>query len=611
MKSAHSLPQQKHCQQGRWKPSKASRPSIDPARPSPNARGLSGLTRYGITTFCQVFNERQLLSLVTFTNLSRKLTGNLQHSGYPVEWGEAIQGYLALAIDRLADRNSSLCHWDIGYEKIAGTFQRFALRVNWDFCEVNPFGDTTGSYIAAIEWISQVIEHSLRAVAHASAPNVTCGTATETANNSYSVILTDPPYYDAIPYADLSDFFYVWLRRALGETHPSHFDTRLTPKDRELVQHAGRMSGNNVAAKQFYEDGMAQAFLAAKTQLLDDGRFVVVFAHKQPDARETLASAIIRAGFIVTASWPIQTEMPNKAAGGARLASSVWLVCKKRPATARSGWDNGVLDEMRKNIHQRLRDFWDAGIRGPDFVWAATGPALEAYSKHPVVKKADRPGELMSVADFLRAVRRIVVYFVVGGVLTTGAAGPQTTGLDDVTTYYLLHRHAFGMEDVPVGPCILYAVSCGLSDDDLVGRFELLARTGGKSAREEVEDESPSEEEEATEEASGSGSRVRLKTWKQRTRKTLGDDSERGPPPMIDQVHRLLAVVGRRRELRVNDFLERRGLIRNALFAQLLQALIELAEAGSDERARLERLSNHLHGLGPVSGQQEIPFPEP
>ena len=138
------------------------------------------------------------------------------------------------------------------------------------------------------------------------------------------------------------------------------------------------------------------------------------------------------------------------------MSSSVWIVCRKRPA-ARPGWDNIVLNEMRENITQQLRDFWDAGIRGPDFVWAATGPALEAFSKHPVVKKANDPNRFMTVSEFLREVRRMVVDFVVGRVLVRddlpAQAGGQeaATGLDDVTTYYLLHRHDFGMEEAPVG----------------------------------------------------------------------------------------------------------------------------------------------------------------
>ena len=180
-----------------------------------------------------------------------------------------------------------------------------------------------------------------------------------------------------------------------------------------------RFAGDKAASKRNYESGMARAFEACHDVLNLEGRLVVVFANKSPDAWETLAAALIHAGFVVDGSWPIQTERQNKLAGGARLASSVWLVCRKRPPAA-PGWDAAVLAEMRGNITRRLRDFWDGGIRGPDFVWAATGPALEAFSKHPVVKKADQPGALMTVSEFLREVRRMVVDFVVGRVLTGG-----------------------------------------------------------------------------------------------------------------------------------------------------------------------------------------------
>ena len=178
---------------------------------------------------------------------------------------------------------------------------------------------------------------------------------------------------------------------------------------------------------------------------------------------------------------------PDTGAESAALASSVWLVCKKRPEAARPGWDNKVLEEMRANIAQQLRDFWDAGIRGPDFVWAATGPALEAYSKHPVVKKADEPGQVMSVTEFLHHVRRIVVDFVVGRVLS-GDGGEDMAAadrLDDVTAYYLLHRHDFGLADAPVGGCILYAISCGLSDSELADAWDIISRTGGSADEEE------------------------------------------------------------------------------------------------------------------------------
>src|SRR5437870_11030133 len=257
--------------------------------------------------------------------------------------------------------------------------------------------------------------------------------------------------------------------------------------------------------------------------LKPEGRLVIVFAHKHPDAWETLVSAIIRAGFVVDGSWPIQPEMGNRtrALSSAALSSSVWLVCKKRPESARPGWDNRVLEEIQEKITQRLRDFWDAGIRGPDFVWAATGPALEAYSKHPVVKKANEPGQVLSVSEFLRHVRRMVADFVVGRVLSHNGGTEAASGLDDVTTYYLLHRYDFGMESAPIGPCILYAVSCGLSDAALTSRYDLLARTGGQTSVEEAV-AGNAEEDEAEEQEEGTSSTVKLKQWNQRKNPSMG-----------------------------------------------------------------------------------------
>ena len=176
-----------------------------------------------------------------------------------------------------------------------------------------------------------------------------------------------------------------------------------------------------------------------------------------PAATAMRQSAIdIRAGFVVTGSWPIRTERENRqrSLSSAALASSIWIVCRKRPAAARAGWDRRVLAEMRDNITTRLREFWDAGIRGPDFVWAATGPALEAYGRHPVVKITDSPGRQLTVAEFLRHVRRMVVGFVVSRLLSPD--GGTTDELDDVTTYYLLHRNDFSLKPVSGGACILY-----------------------------------------------------------------------------------------------------------------------------------------------------------
>ena len=462
-----------------------------PEEPLPSKEALGfRVPLYGFDTWRKLFTNRQLLALGEFVLAVRGLLQEMDDR--PDVWREATITNLALVTDRLADYSSAICSWHNGREVIGHTFARFALPIVWDYTEVNPLSDSSGNFLGALEWVSRFVAHASNAAQSSDTTRTKAASATMVSGD-YDVIVTDPPYYDAIPYSDLMDFFHVWLRRS---THgvSSEIDTAflepLSPKwnhdtdDGELIDDASRFNGDQRRSKQNYEDGMARAFRACHDALQADGRLVVVFANKQPDAWETLAAALMRAGFVVDGSWPIQTEMGTRtrAMTSAALASSVWLVCKKRGA-ARPGWDNVVLDEMRANITQQLHDFWDAGIRGPDFVWAATGPALEAFSRHPAVKKANDPNQLMTVSEFLREVRRMVVDFVVGRVLTTVGGQEAVSGLDDVTTYYLLHRNDFGMEDAPVGACILYALSCNLSDSALGGPARPASPVRQRTAR--------------------------------------------------------------------------------------------------------------------------------
>jgi len=346
---------------------------------------------------------------------------------------------------------------------------------------------------------------------------------------------------------------------------------------------------------------MFRAFRACQESLTADGRMVIVFANKQPDAWETLVSSVIRAGFVVDASWPIQTEMGNRmrALSSAALSSSVWLVCRKRPETARPGWDTQVLEDMRENIYEKLRGFWDAGIRGPDFVWAATGPALEAYSRHPVVKKADQPNAFLEVPEFLRHVRRIVVDYVVGRILSQN--GPSDTStLDDLTLYYLLHRHDFGLAEAPVGASILYAQSCNLRDRDLADRFDLLSYGKSRAAAEVAEEDDEESGETDEEETATSGSTVKLKRWEQRRGKDLGSNAGGRAAPLIDQAHRIMHLWRSGDVQKVDTYIEDQGLRRNPVFPRLLQALIELAGKDNqpDERALLETIMNHVTARG-------------
>ncbi|MYB26170.1 MAG: DUF1156 domain-containing protein [Candidatus Dadabacteria bacterium] len=556
---------------------------------------------YGFDKWRKLFTNRQLLELGTFLKAMDMAGRGIKRSGYPGYWEESIRYYLACMLDRLANQGSCISRWNNRGEKVEGTFARFALPIVWDFAESNPLGTTTGGYQSALDWVSLVVSHACLAVDGAPKPNVLCQSALVPVDEEIDVIVTDPPYYDAIPYSDAMDFFHVWLRRSLAGVNQASdqvFAKSLGPKwnhdtgDGELIDDASRFDGDRKLSRKNYEDGMARAFKTCHSVLRKDGQMVVVFANKHPDAWETLVSALIRAGFVVNGSWPIQTEMSTRtrAMASAALSSSVWLVCKKRVET-RPGWDHNVLKEMRENITRQLRDFWDAGIRGPDFVWAATGPAMEAFSKYPAVKKADDPKQLMTVSEFLREVRRMVVDFVVGRVLTRPDGQNEVTGLDDISTYYLLHRNDFGMGGAPVGGCILYALSCNLSDSALVKQHDIIAQSGKNSIRDEAGEEDADEEVGGT----SSGAKMKLKPWNRRAGRNLGVQVAGGRPvPLIDQVHKLMHLWRDGDQARVDDYLDSRGLQRNALFSQILQTLIELADAGSDERAILESLSNHV-----------------
>ena len=579
-----------------------------PEEPTPSKECLGVRIRlYGFDKWRAVFTDRQLLALGVFLQEAHASRGEIA-TAYGDAWREAISVYLTCVVSKLADYSSALCSWHNGVEALRNTFARFAFPMVWDFCEVNVLAPRSGGFSRMAEWVSRYLENADCGIGSTPIPRVEARSALMDRSEQFDLICTDPPYYDAIPYSDLMDFFHVWLRRALhglSVEMDAVFASPLGPKwnpagqgDGELIDESARFGGNGTASKRNYEEGMERAFMRCRTALQDDGRLVVVFANKRPEAWETLVGALIRSGFVVTGSWPIRTEMQTRqrSKGSAALSASVWLVCRKRPAGAAPGWDQRVLAEMRENIQKRLREFWDADLRGPDFVWAATGPALEAFSRHPVVRKERGGAGMLGVREFLAEVRKMVVDFVVKRVLTKDGGEDAASALDPATAYYLLHRYDYAHDPIPVGASILYAQSCGLSDADLTGRFDLLERSrgaGGAAAaesREDGEEEAPDPEP-----AAGGGGTVRLKPWHRRRGKTLGDEGPGGrPAPLVDQAHRLLHLwkSGRMRE--VDDYLHQRGLLRQALFARLLQALIELAPPESEERGLLESVSNHL-----------------
>ena len=539
---------------------------------------------YGFEKWSDLFTSRQLLALITFVKWTRAARIEMEKFSYSLEWAEAVSAYLALLINKIADYNCTCATWQPDSEAVGHLFVAARIPITWNYVETNIIGKSVSSYQSHRIMQSRVLSRLLY-WPHIGdpLPLINCADVLKaTLPSDVDIIVTDPPYYDAIPYADISDFFFLWNKRNgfIPESFGSQTSDSVVPKNEELIQHTARFGGSEDKAKAYYMHGMTRAFEKAHSALSADALIVIVFAHKEPDAWETMLDAIMSAGFIVTASWPIDTEKSNRVRGmnSAALATSLWLVCRKRSTNAKAGHYRKVKEDMQERITERLRYFWDMGIQGPDFVWAAIGPALESYSSYEEVRRMD--GRTFTVTDFLTEVRRIVTDFALGQILH----GTSTEALDEWTRYYLMHRNHFGTGDAPVGECILLAQGYGLSLDDLTAaRIGILKKAS-------------------------SGSALRLLGHTDRGSDRVGHPHASGGLPMIDMIHRIMNLWDAGDQAEISTYLTEHGLRENTLFRSVVQALIEMNPQGSDERSRLEAIINYNPNLsvGETKGQLTI-----
>ena len=378
---------------------------IPTERPSPNARGLSGVTRMGVSTFGDLFSPRQFLVLSRLAAIIR---------GCAIEGGEVpetvIKACLALVLDRVAEKYSSLTRWDSSpkMETIAGTFGRQALSIVWDFAEQVPFRQVAGSWDGALEWVAMACDIVAEAALPVGVVEQASATRHALPDGAVAAFVTDPPYYDSVPYADLSDYFYVWLRRSVGGAFPTVFGTSLSPKDDEAIWNPSRTHSVTGSVKDtaFYETQMRNALGEGRRITADNGIGVVVFAHKSTSGWEAVLSALMAAGWTATASWPIDTELGNRvnAQGTASLASSVHIVCRPRQADAGHaiGEWRDVLSELPVRLHEWMPRLAHEGVVGADAIFACLGPALEIYSRYARVEKAS--GEPVLLKEYLEHV---------------------------------------------------------------------------------------------------------------------------------------------------------------------------------------------------------------
>jgi len=385
-----------------------------PDEPTP-AGGGSGAGRafsvqkYGMMTFGDLFAARQKVAMLKEAQRT-----------------QSVRNLLAIAIGRVADATASLTRWLSSGEEVKNVFSRQALPIVWDFGETNPCSNVSRSWSSALNAVDNVLSglRSARLAVGQVQQADACSSPLPDAVTG--VWFTDPPYYDAIPYSDLSDFFLVWLKRTLPGLSFLHdpFDqsNSLSPKEREVVQDETKQFQGKPKDRLFFEERMAHAFAEGRRVLHENGIGSVVFAHKTTEGWEALLTGLIRGGWTITASWPIATEAGNRlrARDSAALATSVHLVCRPRPENAPVGDWADVLRELPQRVGDWMERLQGEGVRGADLVFACIGPALEIFSRYRKVETAD--GSEVTLAEYLEKVWEIVGRLALEQVLGTAEA---------------------------------------------------------------------------------------------------------------------------------------------------------------------------------------------
>ena len=404
---------------GRWE--KGGRQGLCPVPDEPLPPiGTLGfrVQRYGMMQWGDLFTARQKVALATLS----RLCGKSDRNGVGRCVGTSLSGVI--------DRNVSLATWrpQADQEKVEHLFARQALSMTWDFGEAVAIGDSTGSFNDRMGILIRTISDMPRF--ELLAGQVECADATTDhplPNQTAGICFTDPPYYDAIPYSDLSDFFLVWLKRTLPDhpllRDPFNPDNPLSSKAREAVQDETKTCEGRTKDRAFFEDIMGQAFAEGRRVLQETGVGSVVFAHKTTDGWEALLAGLIQGGWTITGSWPIATEMGTRlrARDSAALATSVHLICRPRPEDAPIGEWADVLRELPKRVSDWMRRLQGEGVRGADLVFACVGPALEIYSRYRAVETVD--GGTVALAEYLERVWEVVGRTALQEVLGTAIAG--------------------------------------------------------------------------------------------------------------------------------------------------------------------------------------------
>ena len=425
---------------------------------------------YGMTKWGDLFNARQKLSLITFTDKIRQAHSRMLAEGYDPDYAKAVVSYLACGISRLADQSTVLVPWITQLEAVAHTFNRQALGMVWDYIESYPFA----YFLNSLDWIDRIIDHLSQAVSRSlndlgqeSSVQQASATAMPYSDNFFDAVFTDPPYYDNVPYADLSDFFYVWLKRTIGGLYPELFTTPTTPKRNEIIAELPLLRGMNkdkasfvlkeVKTQKHFEEMLKKSFREIHRVLKPDGIAVIVYAHKSTEGWETLINSLLDSNLIMTGAWPLKTEMAGRlrAQESATLSSSIYIVARKMTRQT-TGFYHQVREALKEHMDKKLERLWQEGIGGADFFIAAIGSAIEVFGKYEQVM--DYEGNVVRADRMLEDVRKIATEYAVRQILHNGFAGE----ISDLTRFYVLYRWNYGSAKILFDEAQKLARSCGI-----------------------------------------------------------------------------------------------------------------------------------------------------
>lgn len=509
-----------------------------------NSNGGDTFT-WGITKWGDMFSCRQLYMLFTLIKNLSQLKSEINTS----EYHQALLTFLAIWFDRIAVANTSLGRWHISGEKLEHPFSRQAIAMVFDYPESNPFCNSSGSALNQLEWITRYIESESNSPFAALFANASSGEKGQFAAKTLTAVVTDPPYYDAIAYADISDFFYVWMKRTLGDIYPINFATPQTPKTEECTALKHHHHNSEAEAKKHFENKLTAIFDAIEYQTSEI--VSIMFAHQSTEAWTTLCNSILGARMNITGSWPMDTEMANRSLGlaGAALESSVTVSC--RPSE-RNGFESfkRVKRAIETKVTEEVNALYELGFRGADLLTACFGQAVSEFGKYETVEKAD--GSEVTVGELLELARTAAF-----NALLSGFDG------DEYTRFYIGWLQMNGMGDTDFDDAAKFArvgMSVNISD---IFAHNLLIRTGNKQ---------------------------HLATYAERTvNEKLGMSAS---DPLIDQVHRAMANWRDGDRGKILHHIHIVGKEANNPFWRVLASLKELLPEGDDLTQVQELISN-------------------